>query len=160
MPPSEFSVTESTATVLQWIDLVGPLAIAAMVAFVAYQQWRTARAKLRLDLFDRRYDLYNRAVAQLDRLQMDGNLVAVTVGMELRKLSDEAQFLFGREVPALLIELSREAAPLHKAWGALDFHHPDERELSRIVKEAERLEARTTKRLNALVAPYLSLAEK
>lgn len=37
---------------------VGSVLVAAIVAYVAWQQWRTAHNKLAIDLFDRRYALY------------------------------------------------------------------------------------------------------
>ena len=37
---------------------MGPTIIGSVVAYIAYQQWRTNRAPLREKLFDRRYEIY------------------------------------------------------------------------------------------------------
>ena len=44
---------------LAWITALGPLFIGICVALIAYRQWRTAQAKVRLDLFDRRVKIYD-----------------------------------------------------------------------------------------------------
>jgi hypothetical protein len=44
------------------VGLLGTLAtliVGCLVAFIAWQQWQVAQNKLRLDLFDRRYKVYN-----------------------------------------------------------------------------------------------------
>ena len=58
------------AQVKDWFDYFVALApsiitavIAAFVAWVAYQQWRTNTEKLRLDLYNRRFDVYAQTLA-------------------------------------------------------------------------------------------------
>jgi len=46
--------------------------IAVAVAWVSFQQWKTARAKLNLDLFDRRYAVYRGATDALRVVTRDG----------------------------------------------------------------------------------------
>jgi hypothetical protein len=44
------------------ISILGPIAtliVGCAVAFIAWQQWQVANSKLRLDLFDRRYKVYD-----------------------------------------------------------------------------------------------------
>jgi hypothetical protein len=80
-----------------WFTVSQPialLAIAILGAAIAYRQWRTARDKLRLDLFDRRMAVYSAAKTFLN--------VALIRRPETRDLlafsraKDEAMFLFGR----------------------------------------------------------------
>lgn len=47
---------------------IATVAIAIYVAFVGTFQWITAREKLRLDLYDRRFDVYARTVEFMQSL--------------------------------------------------------------------------------------------
>ncbi len=38
--------------------VLGPLIIAALVAYIAWQQWRTAKNRLKFDLFKKRFNAY------------------------------------------------------------------------------------------------------
>lgn len=54
-------VVPCPATAKTWVDhaiAITPLIIAAVVAVVAFLQYRLAREKLRLDLYNRRYEIY------------------------------------------------------------------------------------------------------
>jgi hypothetical protein len=42
-------------TFIQYIQALGPILVAVAVGYVAYQQWDTSRAKLKLDLFELRF---------------------------------------------------------------------------------------------------------
>jgi hypothetical protein len=44
---------------LQYVQALGPTLVAAAVGVVAYRQWATAREKLRLDLFEKRFEIYS-----------------------------------------------------------------------------------------------------
>ena len=56
------------ATWLSIAQAVGPTIVAVIVAYVAIRQWLTARNKLKLDLFEKRYDVYIAVVTYLSRL--------------------------------------------------------------------------------------------
>lgn len=79
--------------------------IAATVAWIAWQQWNTARSKLRLDLFDRRMAVYRDAAAALALITRDGSARKNEAFGKMLAAWQEAQFLFGPEVAARLDEL-------------------------------------------------------
>lgn len=60
-----------------WVSILSALltpAIAIAVAYIAWQQWRTARNRLRLDLFDRRFAVYQQTRDFLVRRMALGQL--------------------------------------------------------------------------------------
>jgi hypothetical protein len=74
--------------------------IAAVVAVIAFLQWQTAREKVLLDLFDKRFTIYEEARAVVRR--------HITTGIDQRGAADferaalRARFLFGPKVQAFL----------------------------------------------------------
>ena len=46
-------------TCFEILKIIPTAAIALIVAAITLQQWRVAKAKLKLDLFDRRYKILN-----------------------------------------------------------------------------------------------------
>jgi hypothetical protein len=44
---------------MQLLSPIVTLLVSCALAFIAWQQWQVARNKLRLDLFDRRYRVYD-----------------------------------------------------------------------------------------------------
>ena len=46
------------ATLIPYLAPAATLIVGLSVAFIAWQQWQLARNKLRLDLFDRRYKVF------------------------------------------------------------------------------------------------------
>lgn len=95
-----------------WLQAIGPgsasivtALVAVAVWIVAYRQWRTAREKLVLDLFDRRFDFYVNAKEAIEQLLGDpqGSIgVRSDRGLEpiksMYRLRLEGQFLFGEDV--------------------------------------------------------------
>lgn len=91
-----------------------PLVIAGIVAYIAYQQWITARDKLRLELFERRFSNFQRVKSELDRtleLIMQEAWTPPTPGTFDNRLSafwsarQESELLFGADVSEELREL-------------------------------------------------------
>ena len=83
---------------VQWIQALGPVIIGVAVAYVAWRQWRTAREKLVLDLFDKRMDIYDRAVGAMRLVMRDGAVTKNSSFVDLISVAAEAQFLFGDDV--------------------------------------------------------------
>jgi len=88
-----------------------PLAIAGAVAYVAWQQWLTAKNKLALDLFDRRFAVWRRIQEKIaERLKEihaahEKGEQPAFVSESLQSLweaLDDAHFLFGADVRASL----------------------------------------------------------
>jgi hypothetical protein len=62
----DISSASNWIDVLKWLvplaTSIVTAAIAVIVAIIAYQQWRVNREKLRLDLYNRRFDIYLRCL--------------------------------------------------------------------------------------------------
>lgn len=100
-----------------WVNVLaalGPLVAATatllvgiMVAAIAYRQWLTAHQKLVLDLFERRFAIFDEVMQVHDAWQAE--IIPVPKVKEtvrsLRKIERKALFLFGSDVPASIIEL-------------------------------------------------------
>lgn len=108
--------------------LLLPVVIAGIVAFIAFQQWRTARHKLALDLFDRRFAnfqsvhetvrAYLAAVRSLKFPDVESDDERARFA-EFWSHYDSARFLFGPDVCDCLDELSERLANLKAVKTAL-----------------------------------------
>jgi hypothetical protein len=84
--------------------------IAAVVAAIAFLQWKTAREKVLLDLFAKRFAVYDELCSVVGRHICCG--IDQTPLFEFKRAASRAKFLFGSEVETFLEErwedLSRE----------------------------------------------------
>ena len=89
-------------------------AIAALVGLITLGQWLTNRARLKHELFDRRYAIYEKIAAFPAEIMLSGT---VKPGSDLRFLQDTklAYFAFGCDeaVKAVVDKLYRLAVDLH-----------------------------------------------
>ncbi|MBO9873952.1 MULTISPECIES: hypothetical protein [Xanthomonas] len=81
---------------LKFATATGQLALAATVAYVAWQQWRTARNKLKSDLFERRFQLVKELRRRVDRIAA-GSAKEEEI-FTLPDLAREAGFLFNKRI--------------------------------------------------------------
>lgn len=86
---------------------------AAIATYVAYQQHKTARDKVRLDLYDRRFAVYAALQEFLASISVDAR-VDLAILAKYSRSTREAEFLFGAEVSAYLDSIHREAVEYRK----------------------------------------------
>jgi hypothetical protein len=107
------------------------LFLSLTVVIIAGLQWRAADNKLRLDLFDRRYKVYDAtrnfvAIIIKEATFTDSQLVDFNIG------TSDAKFLFGPDVEAYLAEIRKRAVHMRTARQLLEKQQvSDENELSR-----------------------------
>lgn len=92
------------------IDIIAafaPVIISLGVAYIAFQQWRTAEKKRRQDLFDKRYDFYRRIWQTYERQIMHPNSYPPLDEIDILDLVHEAEFLFGSDIVKHLFEMPR-----------------------------------------------------
>jgi len=87
---------------------IATVVISLAITYIAWQQWQIARTKLRLDLFDRRYKVYDatrRFVGTIvgDATFPDAQLWAFVLG------TSDAEFLFEPDVVAYLAQIRSRA---------------------------------------------------
>jgi hypothetical protein len=95
MPKSELPLW------IEYLQALGPTLVAIAVGFVAYRQWATARDRVKLDLYDRRFAVYERLRTLLAIALQDGTIsyeAVLTFAQNTRGL----EFLFGYEVEEYL----------------------------------------------------------
>ena len=135
------------------------LVLAASVAIVAWLQWWVALNKLRLDLFDRRYKVYDATRKYLAAIFQEAKFTNSQL-FEFYAGTSDAEFLFGNDVVKYLEEIRTRAVRMQTA------HHlfepmPVGDERSRHVQiahdELKWLTDQLTE-MSKIFAPYLGFA--
>ena len=122
--------------------------IAAVVAVIAFLQWNTAREKVLLDLFDKRFGVY------YELLGVIGRHITTGIGQDdtfvFARAASRARFLFGSEVQTYLEARQEDLNRAMVERNSQPKEVPEEQ-----VARANRL-SNFTHDLNQLVAPYMS----
>ena len=84
---------------------VATLAIGGLAALIAWRQWKVAQAKLKLDLFEKRYVIFLATWGELSHV-VNSDISFQRSG-ELDNLRPQAQFLFGDEIFTYLTVISK-----------------------------------------------------
>ena len=100
---------------LLWTEILSALltpTIAVVVAMIAYRQWRTAQSRLKLDLFDRRFAVYDAARNLISSILTSGKakdeemLKFLTHTREAKwLLNDEIAEYFDKEIWGQAVDL-------------------------------------------------------
>jgi hypothetical protein len=93
-----------------WFDITqGGIAIvlAIFIAFVAFRQWQTARNKLKLDLFDRRWRIYD-GTRDAIAYTLRENHIPMQQYIEFAALIQDADFLFNEPIHKYLQKIKEE----------------------------------------------------
>lgn len=107
--------------VSQVIDVAKALltpAIAVVTAYIAWQQWRTNRQKLALDLYDRRVSVYEQVKKILSIVMREAHATYDEL-LAFRSATSQADFLFGPEIPKYLDDIYQHGVKLeywHKQY--------------------------------------------
>jgi len=78
-----------------YVSALGPPLIAAIVAVIAYRQWRTANNRLKFDLFEKRLQVYQRLYDLIQEICESGNLYNHEY-TRLKVATRDVKWLFGR----------------------------------------------------------------
>jgi len=160
------------ANIGEFLKAAVPSIIAGIVAWVGIQNWITAKNKLALDLFDRRYAAWSRLSDLIQQrrgekepvLQQPIFLVPFTdVQVALSREIGESRFLFGPEVQAQLLVVEKGLTETAHWKTAHDFHPPEhdlagQKLLTEAVTNWFSHSQRTTEEidlLGQLVEPYM-----
>lgn len=142
----------------QYVTAIGIPIIAATAAWIAFRQFQIARNRLKLDLFDKRIEVYEAVREALSSISRQGNL---TQEQQIQYLQGTrtARWLFGPEVFQYLDETL-----WHKIV-ELEYYNTMSRD-SEGGARSQHIQAKTEtfkwmisqyKEFDALVAEYLSL---
>lgn len=86
------------------------LVVGAIAAGIAFRQWQVARAKFKLDLFDKRYEIFHTVWGELSIMVQSGPIQPAS--SQLTNLIPLSQFLFGDDIRDYLHEIAKHAAEL------------------------------------------------
>jgi hypothetical protein len=107
----------------EWIKTLPTTLVAlifgAIAAGITYHQYAVTKAKLKLDLFDKRYAIFQRTVTLLD-VARKGTRERNYGLAPFNDFRPQAAFLFGKPIERYLIEASTKWNELHGLEGELD----------------------------------------
>lgn len=105
-----------------WTALLSALltpAITILGAYIAWQQWRTNRNKLKLDLFERRFAVYDAARSLIRDVLTQTNPSDEQL-LKFLANTGEARFLLSEGIATYLAdELYKKAAELNRLWASM-----------------------------------------
>ena len=97
------------------------LVIGAIAAGIAFRQYEVAKAKLKLDLFERRYAIFQQTWAILSETVQEGTRAKkYGLGTPFNNFLPEAAFLFGEPIDRYLREVSTKWTELWALEGERD----------------------------------------
>ena len=96
------------------VQAVATVMIAGAACYIAWRQHRTAEAKLRLDLFDRRFRVYRGLMDLLGDAVREPNISMDALG-KFYLATDEKRFLFGKDIIEYLDEVKNKVVALRHA---------------------------------------------
>jgi vacuolar-type H+-ATPase subunit I/STV1 len=105
--------------VAEIVDSLGTFIVAAIVAYIAYRQYKTDRYKVKLDLYDRRYKVFD-AARQFIAHVIEGDNVKREKIVEFTSATVESVFLFGEDVRKYLDTLLAKGARVQRLQTELD----------------------------------------
>jgi hypothetical protein len=130
--------------------------IGAGHAYVAFQQYRIAREKFKLELFEKRFAVFAATRTLLSHVLTDAN-VSLAQFFEFRAGAAEATFLFDSDVTGYLAEIDHKALRLHTTHDLIAQKPPVENR-HELIEQNQQLLTWLTDQLAMLMvrfAPYL-----
>jgi hypothetical protein len=109
MPDNVLTLIVKSSTTSSCLAAIATILIAGFVAYIAWQQWRVAKHKLRLDLFDRRYKVFEATRKFLVDIARESTFSNKQLFMFHAGTSD-AKFLFDDAVADYLEEIRKRAS--------------------------------------------------
>lgn len=143
---------------LRWgMPLLATMAVGAVAAWIAYQQARIAKAKVKLDLFDRRWKFYA-AVLEFLKSPMNNEPESKSV-MAFNAESVQGDFLFGPDIEAYISTIWRHYKLLWQLNIRGAQHPLDEDERKQQLQTSMWFVKQVQSEAAKVFRPYLSFAE-
>jgi hypothetical protein len=119
---------------------IGTFVIAGIVAYIAWQQHKTSRDTLRLQLFEKRYEIYATLMNFMSRIVADAEPSVEDI-MLLKAKTSDARFLFDDDVCQHITDAFEKAWDIRRAQRKLSGPAPttDEQRDALIDEEAKLL---------------------
>jgi hypothetical protein len=102
------------------------IATLSVTGYIAWQQWQTAKNKFRLDLFDRRFPVFEAAM-KLASIAVQKGDVSDEARREFLIATRGVKFLFNQKLQSYCDTLAKEAVSLHVGQQLINLPAGDER---------------------------------
>ena len=100
-------------TVAKLMDIILPTVIASFAVYIAWRQHQTARNKLKLDLFDRRFKVYGGVIDLLSTVLRDGQVHSDDL-TKYHVETNAKEFLFDDDIVEFMAEVRKNAIVLRQ----------------------------------------------
>lgn len=161
------TVLGMTELQIKLFTAIGQIAVACIVGYIAFQQWRTARKKLKADLFDRRFAAYRELVDLTTQVlnpsssdEAQGSPSSTDAAFQLERVAQEMSWLFDREV-SIYVKRNIALPALSYLFDGFDHAACMDSNLKADLAEQLSIQARDIHnnllRVTRLVGPYLKL---
>jgi hypothetical protein len=112
---------------VQYVEVFGPSFIALIAAFfasyIAYRYWRTVHYRLRLDMFEKRYGVYEAIRSLIGTGELHRQITSEDVGKFYHSIRG-AEFLFDGATRNFITKIGDMAFRARMARAALSKEHP------------------------------------
>ena len=112
-----------------WIDLLGALltpVIAALGIYIAHKQGQVDKNRLKYELFDKRYDVYEKIGAYIAEILISGN-ADPKASVQFIRDTKSTYILFGDDISEFVTEIYSKAVTLHALDEGLNDLQDEER---------------------------------
>lgn len=92
--------------------------IAVLGVYIAYQQWRTNNLKLKHELFDRRYECYEKIYEFIANILITGS-VPHNADLEFLRNTKAVTFLFDDQIKEFVDSVYRKSVELHSLHSSM-----------------------------------------
>jgi hypothetical protein len=142
---------------MQWAQAIALFVISCLGSWIAFKQAKIATAKLNLDLYDRRFKVFEATRAFINAFLINGKFESDEL-VKFMAATSEAVFLFDEEVPKYLGDLRGKVYNHRKVLAQLKGAADDKRdELADQLAATETAMSEEFARIIKLFKPYLKL---
>lgn len=147
---------------VEYVKALGTPVVALIAAFIAggiaYRQWTTARNKLKLDLFDKRMEIYSLSVTVLESVRSNGPADYTAISNLEEKLH-AARWLFNRDLESHLQVMTTDARQqlIDRPRSQVDLTEDDFARLLTSASQRDDFYLMKRRSLDKIFAPFLSL---
>lgn len=132
------------------------LTVGIVGGIIAYRQAAVAKAKLKLDLFEKRYPIFQQTWEIMSEVVMKGTREKnYGLSHPFASFMPQARFLFGKEVDAYLSDAVSKWAELHGYEGEREDRHAAAQHAARVRELKNWFHEQASTGLKALFGPYL-----
>jgi len=137
------------------------LVIGSIAAGIAYRQYCVARAKFKLDLFERRHEVFLKTwvfLSKFDEHRWKNNMSDIMI---FRQYVANAKFLFGRDVADFVDKAEEMAIELGEA-DLYAYESPDEQQRAQAKQKLEEIQKwahQQREQIHKKFSPYLGFSQ-